>query len=111
MCCIARERDPNWVSQLGFTNINFSKFCFFLFHVAHVSAALITCASPSAASGVPGGGGVALGARRWCPVRGLCVRDTGNEQSRSQYVHHFCDGVTTLINHISAAPDRLRLLS
>ena len=22
-------------------------------------------------------------------------------QSRSQYVHHFCDGVTTLINHIS----------
>ena len=23
------------------------------------------------------------------------------DQSRSQYVHHFCDGVTTLINHIS----------
>ena len=42
---------------------------------ACVSASLITCASPSAAS-VPGAwwwrlGGVALGARRWCPV---CVR-------------------------------------
>mmetsp|Transcript_1487 Transcript_1487/g.4717 ORF Transcript_1487/g.4717 Transcript_1487/m.4717 type:complete len:232 (+) Transcript_1487:724-1419(+) len=37
----------------------------------------------------------------------LCTRDDVFEedvflvQSRSQYVHHFCDGVTTLINHIS----------
>ena len=33
---------------------------------------------------------------------GWCTPHTDTlPQSRSQYVHHFCDGVTTLINHIS----------
>ena len=63
-------------SKLGFTNINFSKFCFFLFHVAHVSAAHYLCLAKRCLGGAwwwwGGAGRAALvpGARSVCARHG-----------------------------------------